>query len=66
MIKQENHWTDHLNADPRIRRLVKEIELARKLACLHVRCFGASGAANWAELEALLEAKLRLLEAAKR
>ena len=61
MIKHDDHWTDHLNAPLHIRRLVREIELARKLACLSVRCLGPSGAADWAVLEAL-EAKLRLLE----
>jgi hypothetical protein len=70
MIKQTNraddHWTDHLNADPRICRLVMEIELARKHACLSVRCFGARGAADWVEYESKLkqleqlEAKLKL------
>jgi hypothetical protein len=65
MIKHDDHWTQHINADPRIGRLLREIELARKHACLAVRNFGARGAADWAELEAL-EAKLRLLEEAKR
>jgi hypothetical protein len=59
MIKQTNriddHWTAHIDADPRIARLLREIELARKHACLHVRNFGASGAADWAEYESKLK-----------